>query len=65
MDDCLERYHLPKFNQDQVNYLNGLITCKEIEAVTKSLPTPAPLPKKKAQGQMILVQNSTRLSKKN
>jgi len=39
MDDFLERYHLPKLNQDQENYLNSSITPKEIEAVIKILPT--------------------------
>jgi hypothetical protein len=58
MYDFLDRYHLPKLNQDQVNYLNIPITSKEIEAVIKSLPS------KKAKGQMILVQNSIKLSKK-
>jgi hypothetical protein len=35
MDDFLDRYHLPKVNQDQVNYLNSPIIPKEIEAVIK------------------------------
>jgi hypothetical protein len=73
MDDFLNRYHLPKLNQDQVNYLNIPIITKEIEAVIKSLPLP---PQKKPtktksknkkqtnQGQTVLVQNSIRLSKK-
>ena len=39
MDDFLDRYQLPKLNQDQVNYLNGSITPNEIKAVIKSLPT--------------------------
>ena len=33
MDNFLDRYHIPKLNQDQVNNLNKLINCKEIEAV--------------------------------
>ena len=33
MDDFLDRYHLPKLNQDQVNYLNCPVTPKEIEPV--------------------------------
>ena len=37
MDNFLDRYHLPKLNQDLVNYSNSSITPKEIEAVTNSL----------------------------
>jgi hypothetical protein len=37
--DFLDRYKLPKLNQDKVNYLNSPITLKETEAVIKSLPT--------------------------
>ena len=40
MDDFLDRYHLPKLNHDQVNYLNSPIMLKEIEAVIRSLPHP-------------------------
>ena len=39
MDGFLDRYHIPKLNQDQINNLNRPITPKEIEAVIKSLPT--------------------------
>ncbi|XP_076422449.1 membrane-associated guanylate kinase, WW and PDZ domain-containing protein 2 isoform X12 [Peromyscus maniculatus bairdii] len=39
MDIFLDRYHIPKFNQDQINYLNSPITPKEIETVIKGLPT--------------------------
>jgi hypothetical protein len=39
MDDFLDRYHVLKLNQDQVIYINSLITPKEIDAVTKTLPT--------------------------
>jgi hypothetical protein len=35
----LDRYQIPKLNQDQINHLNSPITSKEIEAVIKSLPT--------------------------
>ena len=28
-----DRYHVPKLNQDQINYLNSPVTPKEIEAV--------------------------------
>jgi hypothetical protein len=44
MDKFLERYKVPKLNQDHVNDLNSPISPKEIEAVINSLPT-----KKKGQ----------------
>jgi len=56
MNDFLDRYQVPKLNQDQINHLNNPITPKEIEAVIRSLSTKKK--KKKAQGQMVLVQNS-------
>jgi hypothetical protein len=58
MDKFLERYQVPKLNQDQVNDLNTLISPKEIETDINSLPT------KKAQDQMGLVQSSIRPSMK-
>ena len=39
MDNFLDRYHIPKLNQDLVNNLNRAITYKEKEVVIKSLPT--------------------------
>jgi hypothetical protein len=60
MGDFLDRCHVSKLNQDQVNYLNSPITPKQIEVVIKNLP---PTPPKK-QGQMVLMQNSIRLAKK-
>jgi len=39
MYDFLDRGHIPKLNQDQVSYLNSLITPEEIEVVIKKLPT--------------------------
>jgi hypothetical protein len=39
MDNFLDRYQIPKFNQDQINHLNSSISPIEIEAVMKSLPT--------------------------
>jgi len=59
MNGFLDRYHLPKLSQDQMNKLNSSITPKELEAIFKCLSM-----KKKAQGQIILAKNSTRLSKK-
>jgi hypothetical protein len=39
MDTFLDRYQVPKLNQDQVNNLNSPISPKEIEAVINGLPT--------------------------
>ena len=57
MDKFLDRYQVPKLNQDQVDLLNSPISPKEIEAVIVSQP-------KKAQDQTGLVQSSIRPSKK-
>jgi hypothetical protein len=62
MDKFLERYQVPKLNQDQVNDLNSPISPKEIEAVINHLP--GKKKKKKAQDQMGLVESSIRSSKK-
>ncbi|KAL6093658.1 hypothetical protein STEG23_011038 [Scotinomys teguina] len=39
MDKFLDRYHIPKLDQDQIDNLNRRITPEEIETVIKSLPT--------------------------
>ena len=39
MDKFLDRYQIPKLNQDQVNDLDSPISFKELEAVINSLPT--------------------------
>jgi hypothetical protein len=39
MNKFLDRYQVPKLNQDLVNDLNSPISLKEIEAVINSLPT--------------------------
>jgi hypothetical protein len=62
MDNFLDRYQVPKLNQDQINNLNSPISPKEIGAVINSLPTKKK--KKKAQDQMGLVKSSIRTSKK-
>ena len=58
MDIFLDKYDIPKFNQEQVNNLNRPVSCEELEAVINNLPT------KKAQVQMVSTQNSTRTSRK-
>ena len=39
IDKCLEKYHLPKLNEEEAESLNGPITSDDIEAVMKKLPT--------------------------
>ena len=39
MDNFLDKYHLPKFNHDQISKLNRPITAEEIQRVIKSLQT--------------------------
>jgi hypothetical protein len=39
MDNLLDRYHVPKLNQDEINDFNNPISPKEIEAV-KKIPGP-------------------------
>ena len=60
MENFLDRYQVPKLNQDQINHLNSPVSSKEIETFTDSLPTK----KKKIQDQMGLVQSTNRPSKK-
>ena len=38
MDEFLEKYNLPKLNQEETENLNRLITSTEIETVIKNLP---------------------------
>ena len=39
MDTFLEKYKLPKLNEEEAGRLNRPITPDEIETVTKTLPT--------------------------
>lgn len=39
MDQFLEKYNLPRLNQDEREKMNGPITRTEIETVIKKLPT--------------------------
>ena len=39
MEKFLDRYQVPRLNQDQVNDLNSPISPKEIKAVLSSVPT--------------------------
>ena len=39
MDKFLEKYNLPRLNQDEIEKMNGPITTTEIETVFQKLPT--------------------------
>jgi hypothetical protein len=39
MNNFLDRYQVPKLNQDQINNLNSPIPPKEIEAIINAVPT--------------------------
>ena len=53
MDEFLEKYNLPKLNQEEIEKFNRPITILEIKTVIKNLPT------NKAQDQMASQVNST------
>ena len=38
MDRFLEKFNLPRLNQEEIEIMNNPITCTEIEAVIKNLP---------------------------
>ena len=54
MDTYLEKYNLPKLNEEEAENLNRPITSDKIEAVIKKLPT------HKRRGPMVLQENSTK-----
>ena len=39
MDEFLERYNIPRLNQEKLENINRSITSNEIETITKNLPT--------------------------
>ena len=53
MDRFLEKFNLPRLNQEEIEIMNNPITSTEIEAVIKNLPK-----KIKAQDQMASQENS-------
>jgi hypothetical protein len=38
VDNILDTYDHPKFNQEEINYLNKSASCNEFEAAVKILP---------------------------
>ena len=54
MDRFLEKFNLPRLNQEEIEIMNNPITSTEIEAVIKNLP------KNKAQDQMASQKNSVK-----
>jgi hypothetical protein len=50
MDNFLDRYHVPKLNQDQIHDLNSSLFPTEIEAVINSLPTKKKKPIRPSKG---------------
>ena len=53
MDKFLEKYNLPKLNEEEAENLNGRVTPDEIETVIKKLLT------HKSLDQMVSQENST------
>ena len=53
MDRFLEKFNIPKLNQEEIEIMNNTITSTEIEAVIKNLPK-----KTKAQDQTASQENS-------
>ena len=56
----LEKFNLPRLNQEQIEIMNNPITSTEIEAVIKKN-----LPKTKAQDQIVSQENSIKHLEKN
>ena len=58
MDRFLEKFNIPRPNQEEIEIMNKPITTTEIEAVIKNLPPHPTPPQKKAQDQMASQENS-------
>ena len=58
MDRFLEKFNLPRLNQEEVRIMNNPITSTEIEAVIKNLP------KNKSPNQMASQENSIKYLEK-
>ena len=62
MDRFLEKFNLPRLNQEEIEIMNNPITSTEIEAVIKKKKTNSP--KTKAQDQIASQENSIKHIKK-
>ena len=58
MDGFLEKFNLPRLNQEEIEIMNNPITSTEIEAVIQNLP------KNKIQEQMASQENSIKYLEK-
>ena len=47
MDRFLEKFNLPRMNQEEIEIMNNPVTSTEIEAVIKNPPPPQKKPKNK------------------
>ena len=59
MDRFLEKFYLPRLNQEEIEIMNNAITSTEIQSVIKDLSQ-----KLKVQDQMALQENSIKRLKK-
>ena len=64
MDNFLDSYKIPKWNQDHRDHLYNLTNPREIEVVIEILENKQTNKKKKKQDQMVLVKNYHKPSKK-
>ena len=58
MDKFLEKFNLPRLNQEEIEIMNNPIASTEMEAVIKNLP------KNKSQNQVVSQENSIKHSEK-
>ena len=54
MDKCLEKYNLPRLNQEEIENIKRPVTSTEIETVIKNLPTTKAQDQKASQANSII-----------
>ena len=62
MDKFLERYNLPRLNQEEIEYVNRPITSTEIETMIRNLPTNKTLGQMTSQANSQIFENSKHLA---